>query len=162
MKKKNNFIISISILLLLIFGLSFFIFEDTTNESVTYLTESMPLQRMEILNPVAMSVSESHIPLEQNKIIVTIQNPTDYFLSSGVAFELEFLEEDGWRNIPMLPNQGFTEIGYPIQPGEFVSFQKDLSLYPLNEVGVYRIRKSIFIEGSAEPIHELVAEFERE
>ena len=112
---------------------------------------------------IYMRVDE--ISLNDNLIIVTMFNHTDYEFITGLHFIIEFFDGLSWRQVPWRGGFSgvFVDVGYDIQPHDSTSFTKNLELVePLNS-GLHRIRKSVFryidIPIRDGDLHDVVAEF---
>jgi len=109
----------------------------------------------------------------ENSVTVEIRNNTEFPLTTGYSYVLEFYSDGIWR---VIPGVGFfVSLGLGIEPGGTLDFTKCLKDYlhlPLAP-GLYRIRKDVMINTwqtemgadgrplrfPADTLHDVVAEF---
>jgi hypothetical protein len=98
------------------------------------------------------------------QLFAHIYNDSDYDITAGEPFQIEVWDGTIWRTVPWREeNTVFTDIGYPIPPGESTMIPTHWQAAIPLEPGLYRVRKSVFrdvdIPITPENHHEIVGEF---
>jgi len=109
-------------------------------------------------NSVSMVVDES----DYGRVVVTIFNNSEYELTTGHHYRIEFYDGYDWWWI--FSDSPFTDEGLVILPNDSITLTKNLyfTVGTLSS-GQYRIRKSVFrdidIPITENDLHDLIAEF---
>ncbi|MCL1843992.1 MAG: endo-1,4-beta-xylanase [Defluviitaleaceae bacterium] len=133
--------------------------ENDNDEAVTGgRTRAEALRVHEALGDVSITA----VADEGNLVRVTIFNGSEYWLTTGVGFSVEYYEAGYWWFMPS--DTEFVDIGIPILPGDTEEFTKNPYVVAgILPPGIYRIRKGVFRDIDApvtgDDIHELTAEF---
>lgn len=105
---------------------------------------------------VTMKTVEPRYKSDTETIHVTLANETEEELFYGVAFSIEYLDEDAWVVFPFEEEMAWREIALILQPGETNREEITMTLFEHDfEPGTYRVIKEV----AGKP---LTAEFEIE
>ena len=110
-----------------------------------------------------ISMSVADIDKNENQLTVTMFNTSEYIVTTGLSFSVDFFDGRHWRRIPWLGGAVHL-VGFSIIPGDSRDFIKNLHLVEPLEQGLHRVRKDMFrnVDIPYRPhlhMHDVVAEF---
>lgn len=131
-------------------------------------TENLPSVDIDSASQINSQRSKEHITSLKDQISmsavmdssgnlnVTIINNSDTIITFGNEYQLQKLEDNSWKDIPL--SIVFTDIGIEVASGESYDFQYPIgTLTALESNTIYRIIKNVYINQSN---FELTASFE--
>ena len=124
------------------------------------LVISSPLRIKPVLeNNVYMIVIPDSV--NENELVVGIYNNSQYLLVAGLHFSIEYFNGIDWMRVPWCGfPPPFDDVGIDISPGDSTNLTKNMRLFEPLIPGLYRVRKSVFIDGSVIGyVHDITAEF---
>lgn len=146
MKKRNCWILTSALLGLFLVGCTKTAFEPSP----------YPADELNQLTGVTMKTVEPTYSPDVETIHVAIANETEEELFYGVAFSVEYLDEDEWVVFPFEEEMAWREIALSLKPGAGNTEEITMTLFEHDfEPGTYRVIKEV----AGKP---LTAEFEIE
>lgn len=146
MKKRNRWILTSALLGLFLAGCTKTAFEPSP----------YPANELNQLTGVTMKTVEPTYSPDVETIHVAIANETEEELFYGVAFSVEYLDEDEWVVFPFEEEMAWIEIALTLEPG--ATNKEEIALTQFEQEfnsGTYRVVKEV----SGKPI---TAEFKIE
>ena len=167
---KKVIIIIVAVLVLLVGGyVAWHVISSALPDDINpifILNPSTPLR----VNPIVednVGMTITSINRNDNSVVVTIYNNSDYMVTIGYNFGIEIFDEHGWLTLPIYTP--FIAIAIMLAPNDDpINFTKDLNATDVYiSPGRYRIRKSLSISEYADTTnfgaylgwHDIVAEF---
>ncbi|WP_330408648.1 immunoglobulin-like domain-containing protein [Romboutsia weinsteinii] len=93
---------------------------------------------------VTMYISEKSYLLGDKKITINIKNNTSEELYYGEAYEIEYLKNNIWYEVPFTDDASFTDIGIILGPNKTNTHEISLDNININlKKGKYRIIKQV-------------------